>query len=91
MEWYHLITIGVVTGVYVTSAPIRHFIHYLIIKLLQAVIWVLRKTDYYYQNKEPEITPALPSRDYSKTGINMTQEQLNTLLNKRPELRVTEN
>lgn len=87
ITWYGWMTLGSGIGVYIHCHLVRHWLHLLATKVLRGFIWMLQKTDSYYQ--EPEVKT--PKQKYipSTKGYRMSAEELEEWLEKNPELSVT--
>jgi len=90
--WYGWMAIGFGIGIYLHFSYARHALHWLIIQILRAFIWLLHHTDPLY--REPKkITPkpdkavAPPTRDYSKNGVEVSDTELAKYL-QNPEVSV---
>jgi hypothetical protein len=87
--WYGWMAIGFGVGVYLHCAIVRHATHWLIIKLLQGFIWLLQRTDDYYQApKVAKSKSATTTKDYSKQGLEVEPAELEKWLSKNPELSI---
>lgn len=95
MAWYWLMGLGFCTAIYVTSARIRHVVHAVTVKILRAIIWILHKTDRYYEELEvaegtPETKPAeIPAKYNGHKAVEASQEDITKWL-KNKELTVSE-
>jgi hypothetical protein len=92
ITWYGYVIAGFLIGTYLHFSYARHAIHWLIIQILRAFIWLLHKTDPLYQEPKkitpkPDKVTAPPSRDYSKNGVEITDAELTKYL-QNPDISV---
>lgn len=94
--WYHYIIAGFIIGTYLHSIHFHHIIHWTIIKILQGITWLFIRTDPMYKMPK-RISPKLDkiahisdcSRDYSKGGVAVSEQDLARMLN-NPDISVVE-
>jgi len=60
IAWWHYIIAGFCLGTYLHSHLIRHWLHWLVIRVLRGFIWMLQRTDHELAEylKNPEISVA---------------------------------
>ena len=90
MTWYEYIIVGFGIVVYIHCPTIRHIIHWLVIKLLQGIIWLLKKTDLKW--REPKVSKGeLPVANVKGTSeLAVTDKELSKLLKRNPDLSISE-
>ncbi len=90
ITWYGYVIAGFCIGVYIHSHRIRHYLHWLAIKVLQGFIWLLQRTDLCYKKPKavkPEPKPAqiIPIKNTRQDGIEVGEDELKELLEKNPD------
>lgn len=89
LEWYYYLITGFSIGMYLHCDTVRHWIHWLVIKLLSSFIWIMQRTDSKYKPKKlrnitiPDTKPSLP-----KKGVEMELDELQTILKNNPDISV---
>lgn len=89
IPWYFYVLSGFVIGVYLHCHLIRHWLHTLIIKLLQGIIWLFQRTDFYYKPPKPgkpKPKVAVPPDNEIREGIEVETAELKRWLDKNPDL-----
>ena len=92
LQWWHYILAGFLVGAYLHSKHIHHAVHWLIVIVLQGIVWLLIKTDPLYRimdkpkaKEESDPNPVTKSPDGS---FEVDEKELNKWLKGNKDLSV---